>query len=52
MGTPQWMSPEAVSAEERGVDCKTDIWSLGITTLEMANAGLPIEMQDKTPDDV
>lgn len=39
IGTPYYMSPEQVLGNE--IDCRSDIYSLGITLFELATASLP-----------
>ena len=45
IGTPYWMSPEMIACDvesDRFYDTKTDIWSLGITCIELAEMEPPL----------
>ncbi|KAK0087267.1 hypothetical protein PV325_001365 [Microctonus aethiopoides] len=45
VGTPYWMAPEVIACEQQfdsSYDCRCDVWSIGITTIELTEGDPPL----------
>lgn len=44
IGSPYWMAPEVITAEDSHTpyDERADVWSIGITAIEMAECAPPL----------
>ena len=47
VGSPMYMSPEQLQSS-KGVDTRTDIWSLGVILFELLTARVPFEAEAVT----
>lgn len=48
VGSPSWMAPEVVTIGEEGYGNRSDVWALGISTIEMVDGVAPFENMHPT----
>jgi WD40 repeat protein/predicted Ser/Thr protein kinase len=47
LGTPNYMSPEQVTAEPESIDRRADVYALGVILFELAADRPPLELEDR-----